>query len=290
MVGRAVSASYTRDELMACCISRQLRDGDLVAQGIATPMVLTGYLLAKLTHAPNLTILSATGNSISRGWQPLSFVRSDAMWLDRPLRRLHFDEISCEILPTLEPKEFLRPAQVDQIGNFNNLWIGSGGQPRLRLPGCGGIADITPFYTRIYLYVPRHSPRVFVPRVDCVSGLGSPCVRDAGPRFYYLVSDMGQFDLHDGRLRITALHPGSTLEQVRAATGFELQVAAPLPETEPPTAVELSAIRDRIDPLGVRRLEFLSGQARMDAIRHLIALEGAWESPAASRANTTEGV
>ena len=60
--------NFTVDELMAVCISRQIVDGEIVAQGIATPLVAAGYLLAKHTHAPNLTIASAIGQSV---WQRL---------------------------------------------------------------------------------------------------------------------------------------------------------------------------------------------------------------------------
>jgi acyl CoA:acetate/3-ketoacid CoA transferase beta subunit len=273
MAACGMSGDYTLDELMTCCVSRQMSDGDIVAQGIATPMVLTGYLLAKLTHAPNLVIASAMGDSILRQWQPLSFLWADAIWADRPLRRLQFDQIACELLPLAQPKEFLRPAQVDQFGNFNNLWIGSPEKPVLRLPGCGGIADITTYYKRHYLYVTRHSPRVFVPKVDWISGLGNPVAKEAGPREYYLVSDLGQFDLHEGRIRLTALHPGVSLETVRAQTGFELQVADPLGTTGPPSSEEVSTIREKVDPLGMRQLEFLSGKERLEAIRRLIRLE-----------------
>src|SRR5713226_8789294 len=44
---------FTVDELICACIARQIPDGEIVAQGIATPLVMAGYLLAKCTHAPN---------------------------------------------------------------------------------------------------------------------------------------------------------------------------------------------------------------------------------------------
>jgi hypothetical protein len=113
----------------------------------------------------------------------------------------------------------------------------------------------------------------FVPELDFVSGMGhNPHrVRGAGPR--YLVSDLGQFDFAHGRMRLTHLHPGVTLKRVQAKTGFELEVAPDLKETEPPSEEDLDLLRSVIDPLGVRKMETLSGAARRQALRETLMLE-----------------
>ncbi len=265
-----MTLEFTADEIIAVCISRRIQDGDMVVQGLATPLTLAGYILAKLTHAPNITMASAIGNVVTLGWHPLSLSRVEAMWLDKPLRRLDFSEIGCELLPTIQPKEFLRPAQVDRQGHFNNVVIGDWGAPALRLPGCGGIADITPIYRRVYLYVPRHSARVFVEKVDFRSGVGWQASEE---RDWYLVSNLGTFDLHQGQVRLTALHPGVSLEEVQSRTGFPLQVASPLEETAPPTAEELHLLREVIDPLDVRKTEMLGGDDRRKLLREIIRRE-----------------
>jgi glutaconate CoA-transferase subunit B len=77
-----------------------------------------------------------------------------------------------EILPQLNPKEFFRPAQVDRFGNFSSVVIGDYHVPKMRLPGSVGIPDVTNDSKTIYMYVPRYSPRVFVEKVDFVSGIG----------------------------------------------------------------------------------------------------------------------
>ncbi|MCP4422719.1 MAG: hypothetical protein GY805_39425, partial [Chloroflexi bacterium] len=59
---------FSIDELICVCISRQIEDGELVAQGMATPLVAAGYLLAKRTHAPNLTFISAIGQTFCQDW------------------------------------------------------------------------------------------------------------------------------------------------------------------------------------------------------------------------------
>lgn len=265
---------YSVDEVMCACIARRITDGEMVAQGIATPLVAAGYLLAKLTHAPNLLFASAIGQGVCRDWAPLGLARIEALWLDKALATGGFARAVTEILPRLRPLEFFRPAQVDAAGNFNNFALGRDyAHPRLRLPGAGGIPDVTTYEDRVSLYVPRHSRVTFVPQVDFVSGLGHVAHRTHGAGPVYLVSDLGQFDFSEGRLRLTSLHPGVSLRQVHAKTGFELAVAPDLAETSPPTPEDLRLLRDVIDPLGVRRLEFLGGSARRDALREILIRE-----------------
>jgi acyl CoA:acetate/3-ketoacid CoA transferase beta subunit len=265
---------YTIDELISVCISRQIEDGELVIQGLATPLVTAGYLLAKLTHAPNLLFASAIGQAVCRDWAPLSLNRVESQWLDKALVNLGFVRSAAELLPVFRGKEFFRPAQVDPHGNFNNVVIGGDyARPMLRLPGSGGIPDVTTFSDRVYLYVPRHSRAVFVEQLDFVSGLGHTAIRTrgAGPR--YLISDLGQFDFAHGRLRLTALHPGVSLDKVQKKTSFLLECAPVLVESTPPSADELRLLREEIDPLGIRRLETLGGGARKRLLRDILEKE-----------------
>ena len=337
---------YTIDELICVCIARQIEDGEVVAQGIATPLVAAGYILAKLTYAPNVAFVSAIGNSICYDWAPLSLSYIEEMWLGRATHILSFAEIAGTVLPTFSPREFFRPAQVDPYGNFNNVVIGDyqalrsfdmaqdrpfdraqdrpfdraqdrpfdgtqdkpfdgtqdrlgSGQAlrpgseqarRLRLPGCGGIADVTVFSPRIHLYVPRHERRAFVEQLDFRSGIGFLSgegeeerrrrgIPSPGPR--YLVSDLGQFDYVQGRMRLISCHPGVSVAEVQAQTGFPLEVAPDVAETPPPTREQVRLLRGEIDPLGVRRLECLSGEKRRAALREIVEREetSAWAGP-----------
>ncbi len=265
---------FTADEIMAVCISHQIQDGEVVVQGLATPLTAVGFMLARYTHAPNLYFASAIGQSICREPAPLGLTRVESLWLDRSLTNASFAAVATEILPNLKPKEFFRPAQVDAQGNFNNIAFGKDYRhPRLRLPGSGGIPDVTIVSEQVYLYVPRHSRVTFVAQVDFLSGLGHHPQRQhgAGPR--YLVTDLGQFDFAEGRMRLTSFHPGVSLAQIQARTGFELEIAADIHETPPPTAEELRLLREVIDPLGIRRLEALSGAERRQLLHQVIERE-----------------
>lgn len=270
------ASDYTIDELMCVCIARQVRDGDVVAQGLATPLVAAAYLLAWRTHAPHLYFASAIGQSLCREGAPLGLVSVEALWLDRALSHFGFVQAAADLLPRVRPKEFFRPAQVDGNGNFNNLALGRDYRhPRLRLPGSGGIPDVTVVSGEIYLYVPRHSRVTFVPRLDFLSGLGHHPARRRGAGARYLVSDLGQFDFPSGHMRLTHVHPGVTVERVQAKTGFPLDLEAEVQETEPPTPQELRVLRQEVDPLGVRRLEFLSGPERRRVLREILEREAA---------------
>ena len=163
----------TPEEIMVFCIARQVRDGEIVAQGLATPLVAAGYLLARSLHAPNLYFTSAIGQGVCRRPAPLGLTRIEALWLDRSLNNVGFVRAAADLLPRLQPKEFFRPAQIDAAGNFNNIAFGQDyRKPRLRLPGTGGIPDVTTYIREIHLYVPRHSRVTFVEKLDFLSGLG----------------------------------------------------------------------------------------------------------------------
>lgn len=267
---------YSVDELICACISRQIQDGETVAQGIATPLVTAGYLLAKLTHAPNLSFISAIGQALCTDWAPLGLATIEQLWIRRGVMSVGFVSAACELLPRFGPKEFFRPGQVDAYGNFNNVFIGgTHDRPTLRLPGSGGIPDVTVFEEQVYLYVPRHGRHTFVEALDFRSGLGHDAARRAGHGPRYLVSDLGQFDFEagSGRMRLLSLHPGVPLRRVEAKTGFPLILPKEIPTTAPPTDDELGLLREQIDPLGVRKLETLSGARRREELRRILTEE-----------------
>jgi glutaconate CoA-transferase subunit B len=269
-----LSTDYTIDEMMSVCISRQIINGEVIGQGIATPLVMAGVLLAKLTHAPDIYFASAIGGAVVRDWAPLSLTHVEKPWLDHALALVTFGQIACELLPTFKVKEFFRPAQIDRCGNFNNVMIGDDyDRPQLRLPGSGGIPDVTGYNDKTMLYVPRHSRAVFVEKIDFISGLGYAPNRsaDLGPKI--CITNLGQFDFADGLLRLTSFHAGGSIEQIQAKTGFVLKIDRAVHETEPPTAEEVRLLREQIDPLNVRKLETISGAQRKALIREILRQE-----------------
>ncbi len=267
------------DEYMVVCMSHQVRDGELVAQGIATPLVAAAYLLARRTHAPNIYFSSAIGQGICRKPAPLSLSQVERLWLDCSLVNVGFSRAVSEVLPSLRPLEFFRPAQIDPNGNFNNIAFGKDiHHPRLRLPGTGGIPDVTTFLNDVMLYVPRHSRVTFVPQLDFCAGLGHNSARKHGNGPRYLVTDLGQFDFANGRMRLISFHPGLTIEKIQAHTGFPLAIFPEVKETLAPNDEELDLLRNEIDPLNIRQLETLSGPSRREQLHKIIEAEKAiWQ-------------
>ena len=116
---------FTIDELICACIARQVEDGELLAQGINMPLVMAGFILAKCTHAPNAIFTSAIGQGLCQDWAPLGVGRIEDLWLGKAQIHFGFVAGAADLLPTYQPKEFFRPAQVDARGNFNNEQQGS---------------------------------------------------------------------------------------------------------------------------------------------------------------------
>ncbi|MGE0861107.1 MAG: CoA-transferase subunit beta [Gammaproteobacteria bacterium] len=277
--------NYTIAELMVCAIAAEIRDGEYLAQGIATHLPTCAYFLARRTHAPHCYFLYSVGCTVSTRQGPLSLLDMEPLALDTPLRRVGYAEIVCDMLPRVGFAEFSRPAQVDRYGNTNNVVIGDYAQPKLRFPGVGGVSDFSPYEShRAFLYVPRHDRRTFVENLDFVSGVGhrpgetreqraARGVTGHGTR--RLVSNLGVFEFSSAGMTALSLHAGVSAAEVRAATGFEVEIAPDCPDTPAPSAEALRLIREEIDPSNARELEFLSGAPRLARIREMIAREAA---------------
>jgi glutaconate CoA-transferase subunit B len=267
----ATKLKCSADELICFCLARQIKDGDVIALGLATPMGAVAALLGRNLHAPNTFIASAIATSVTVDPPELSLINAEGQWIEAALTSSSFVQGASDYLPSVRPKEFFRPGQVDQHGNTNNISIGQDyRRPRLRMPGVGGVPDVSVFMSQMILYVPRHSRVVFPKKLDFVSGLGHSSERRAGSGPVYLVSDLGQFDFPGGTMRLTHLHPGVSVDRVVAKTGFELTVPDNLQTTAIPSAHELELLRSEIDPLGLRKLEMLAGHKRRKALRVIV--------------------
>ena len=151
--------------------------------------------------------------------------------------------------------------QVDRHGNQNISAIGDFAQPKRQLLGSRGAPGNT-VNNRTSYWVPKHSTRVFVEKVDIVTGVGPKLAQAAGRGastyndIHRIVSNLGVFDVRgpDQTLRLLSVHPGVTLDEVDEATGFDLQVDADgaIPETRQPTAEELVLVNEVLDPKGLR--------------------------------------
>ena len=248
----------TRAEVCAAAIADAFRDdGEIFASPMGL-LPMLGVRLAKLTSNPDLVI--SDGESLFLGGVPPLFAPLSAErdvvegWI--PFRRV-FDVVAWG-----KRHVMMGATQIDRHGNQNISAIGDFARPKRQLLGSRGAPGNT-VNNRTSYWVPRHSPRVFVERVDVVSGVGPKRAKEAGPaaaRFndiHRIISNLGVFDVGgpDDTLRLLSVHPGVTLDEVREATGFELDVPDDVPTTREPTTEELVLIREVLDPRGLRLKE-----------------------------------
>jgi glutaconate CoA-transferase subunit B len=112
--------------------------------------------------------------------------------------------------------------------------IGSYDAPKVRLPGGGGAPEIALGVEQVFVML-RHSPRAFVERLDFTTSLGD--------NLRVVITDLGILERRDGELTLVSTHGGVDVDDVRAATGWELRVAGDVGVTGPPTDDELTALR-----------------------------------------------
>ncbi|MCX4552806.1 CoA-transferase [Streptomyces sp. NBC_01387] len=251
---QGAETGVTRAEYcVIACAEAWRGDGEVLASPMGTvPSV--GARLAKLTFSPDL--LLTDGEALVIGDVPAIGAQPETVegWL--PYRR-HLAMVAGG-----KRHVMMGASQLDRHGNQNISCIGDWKQPARQLLGVRG-APVNTINNPTSYWIPRHSPRVFVEKVDMVSGVGHDRAAAAGPsatRFHQLrrvVTDLAVLDFETpGRtLRVRSLHPGVSAAQVREATGFELPVPDDVPRTREPSAEELRLIRTVIDPRGLRNRE-----------------------------------
>ncbi len=276
------SKDYTIGEMITVLMAREVRNDDVMIVGVATPCVWAAFTLAKLTHAPDAIYHYIMGNTFVFEPRQVSLLYLE-MNTARAYRFQNTGECTLESLPSdkLTTIEFFRPAQIDQYGNTNNVCIGDWNRPKIRLPGCAGIADFSMFYSRgSFLYTPRHDTRTFVPieKLYFISGVGFPNGKPsicggAGPQCVITNLAYLNFDGKVKRMKIASIHPGIDIETIKNSTGFDLIIPDNLKETKPPTVKEIKLLREKVDPLGIRKLEIFSGKEREELLDVIIEKE-----------------
>lgn len=281
------SKNYTIDELMTVLMAREVRNDDVMIVGVATPLVWAAFTLAKVTHAPDAIYHYIMGNTFVLEPRQVSLLYLE-MNTARAYRFQDSLECTLESLPSdkLTTIEFFRPAQLDQYGNSNNICIGDWNKPKIRLPGAAGILDFSMFYARgSFLYTPRHDKRTFVPteKLDFISGVGFPDGKHsvcggAGPQCVITNLAYLDFDETSKKMRLASNHPGVDVESIKESTGFDLIISKNIKETKPPSIREIKLLREKVDPLSIRKLEALAGKEREELLNEIIKKELSMEN------------
>lgn len=242
--------SYTTHEMMAVAAARVLRDEDVCFVGIGAPSQACN--LARLTHAPNITLIYESGTIGTRpDVLPLSIGDPELCATSRCTVSVP-EMFQYWLQGGRISVGFLGGAQLDRYANINSSVVGGYATPTVRLPGGGGAPEIAAHCRQTYV-VMAQSTRSFVERVDFVTSFGFGAggdhrerlgLRTRGPTL--VITDLCVMtpDPVSKELVVVALHPGVTREQVQASTGWAVRFAADLAETEAPTGHELAVLRD----------------------------------------------
>jgi acyl CoA:acetate/3-ketoacid CoA transferase beta subunit len=239
-------SEFSRADVCCVAVAECFRgDGEIVANPIGTiPRI--GGLLARRSFEPDLVMtdgeaMFTDADGVIEAWNPYRTM-FDVVWSGR--RHV-----------------MMGGSQLDPMGNHNFAAIGDMKKPKSQLLGFRGapgntVNDVTSYW------IPNHSGRVFVEQVDVVTGIGYDRAAAAGPaatKYHELrrvVTNLAvlDFETPDHRMRLRSLHPGVSVDDVVAATGFELVIPAEVATTREPTATELAIIAD-LDPKNSRGKE-----------------------------------
>lgn len=245
--------TYSKTELMICVAARLFEDGTTCFIGTGIPMLAA--MLASKTSAPNLVPIFEFG-----GTGAILEELPRAVGEARTFHKAISAQGICDSMETAQrgfiDYGFLGGAQIDPYGNLNTVVIGEHDHPKARLPGSGGGNDVGSLCWQTIAII-QHDTRRFVPKVDFLTTPGyltGPGAREAaglprgtGPIAVVSTLALMDYDPATCRMRLKALHPGVTVEEVKANTGFELLIPEEVGVNDPPGDEELRLLREEID-------------------------------------------
>lgn len=249
-----MSDDYNEMELMTIVASRDIEDEKIIYVGTGIPMLVTS--LAQKTRNLKITsIFEVGGIGPEMPTLPLSVACSRTTW--RALRTADSSEAFEIAQSGFADYAFLGGAQIDKYGNLNSTVLGDYHAPKVRFPGSGGANAFASFAWKTMIIM-NHEKRRFVEKCDYVTSPGyldGPEVREkvglppgTGPYRVYTTRCTFDFDEKSKRMRLCALNPGSTVEDVIENTGFEVIIPNKVMQNPPPTQEELKILREDVDP------------------------------------------
>ena len=241
---------YTSDEIMTVSAARMLRNGAICFVGIGLPS--TAANLARLLHAPDAVLIYESGPIGAKpSVLPLSIgdgnlaETADTVVSTPEIFRYWLQGGRVDV-------GFLGAAQLDRYANINTTVIGDYHRPKVRLPGAGGAPEISTAAKEVLIIV-KQSRRSFVKQLDFITSAGFLTGGDARKRAgiggngpVAVITDLCILrpDPESRELTVTTIHPGTSREQIRLNTGWDVRFSPGCSETVPPEAFELEALRD----------------------------------------------
>lgn len=265
------AAPPTPDERLVIRIAQEFDNHSFASAGAVSPVANIACRLAKRTHAPDMIIATLTCGHIDIAPTPLTLSLSEPFDCQTAVAHRGGEDTYFEFYQAgMVSHEIVGAAQVDRHGRVNTLRIDRPDGGFIRLPGQGGMADVANMHQTFIIYLPRQTARALVDRVDFVSaarGVIDPAERERlgyrqGP--VKLFTNLCVLELlpDADELEVTELFPGVTRDDVQQNAGFPVRFADTVATIEEPDAEILRILREEIDPIGLRRLEFAPARER----------------------------
>lgn len=239
----------TRQEVMICLASKLFHDNQIAFVGVGAPNLAAN--LAKRLHAPNLVMIYETGIVGAKPFKMPQSVGDPGIAANSQAILGSLEIFTWVLQGGRVDLGFLGGAQIDRWGNLNSTVIGPYERPNVRLPGSGGASDIASMAARTVILMP-HEKRRFPAEVDFITSPGFIGGRQGrtelgliggGPE--QVITDLGVLGFDEsGEMELRSVHPGVSVDDVRAQTGWRLKVADDIGTTSIPTEAELSILRE----------------------------------------------
>ena len=240
-----IDENLQKADMMVTAIARLMNDGETVFHGVSSPVPMAAVKLAKKLHAPEMVYLNIPGGVDGKPSGMLNTSTAGADLLDRSPAYFPLMEIFDLSMRGRLDVAFLSGVQFDPYGNVNASVIGDYAKPKVRLPGGAGSAVLIPTAKKPIIWRTVHNKRTFVEKCDFNTTRGN---------LYRIVTPLCMFRMEGGRLVLDAVFPYSSVEEVKANTGFEVICNNVRIEPEP-TSEELRILRT-VDPKKNRVMEF----------------------------------
>ena len=264
---------YTVDELVIVCLSRTIKENDIVFNGVASALPFTAMALAKMTHAKNSVFLGGLQGAVNPVFPFLPPVSVDQAFSQNCDFSIPVDEVFNMGNSGKLDRIFFGGAQIDKYGNANNTVIGDISRPKVKLPGGAGAFSLSCAAKKFTLWSSRHfiteaarqqKNFTITDKVDFITTVGhvTPAgtrkelgLRGSGPDL--VVTDLGVFDFEPNSnvMRLKSIHPCTDFGTIQACTAFPLVFDESVKFTVPPTREEIAHIR-KIDTLNIRKKLF----------------------------------
>jgi len=248
-----MAVDYTPSELMAVAGAREIRDREVVAVGLGLPVVAS--FLAKMTHAPDMTILFELGVIDPEPKDSGVGLADPRVWYRAKVLSSFVDILGAIRHNGRVDVGFLGGLETDLYGNLNTSLVGDPKGKFRHMVGSGGANDIASCARRTIIIM-RHEERKLRQTISFVTSPGFVTGGESrrqsglqgGPSRVITDKAIFGFDPVSRKMTIVSIHPGNTVEDVVGSMGFAPLVPDQVPFTEPPEANQLKLIRETIDP------------------------------------------